>query len=159
MRLPCQLRRFLYALRCLRCGLRFFAMGWRMWGHIHVEAEQHKRQTACLDDDYQIDTERPCPFCGNPAIHWQHCNVCEDGYINRYEEDPLWYDEDDASCCPECHGYGVQMWCPKCGKDPRCGYPPFAEQHKPYTDADAIEWRDWETLEIRDKMARAEGGA
>lgn len=71
------------------------------------------------DDDIEIDDE-PCPHCGNPFTHRRPCGYgCEDGFVNRYEEDPLWYDEDDCSPCPECGGFGGFWWCPKCGHDLR----------------------------------------
>ena len=74
-----------------------------------------------MNDDYAVDDEYRCPHCKHVGIHHRHCDVCEDGYISHYEEDPLWYNEDDCELCPECHGYGVQQWCPVCGKDPRLG--------------------------------------
>jgi hypothetical protein len=40
---------------------------------------------------------------------------CDDGQIDGYEEDPLWWDEGDTYTCSECRGYGYFMWCSKCG--------------------------------------------
>lgn len=74
-----------------------------------------------MDDHYEDDYEYPCPYCGNPFTRWQDCTVfgCDDGYIDLYDEDPLWYDEGDFKVCTECRGTGIMMWCPNCGKDPR----------------------------------------
>ena len=32
-------------------------------------------------------------------------------------DDPLWYDEGEEARCEDCHGTGVERWCPKCGFD------------------------------------------
>jgi len=42
---------------------------------------------------------------------------CEDGWIDRFDEDPLWYDENQPERCEDCHGTGIERWCPKCGFD------------------------------------------
>ena len=72
-----------------------------------------------MDDDYEVDCEISCPKCGHTSTHSRECTEigCEDGFINRYEEDPMWYDEDDEEICPECHGTGIERWCPSCGAD------------------------------------------
>jgi hypothetical protein len=73
-------------------------------------------------DDYEIDYDEICPHCNHSPIHWRECSnyCCEDGWIDLYEyDDPLWYDPGDVQRCPECHGTGIEKWCPKCGKDPR----------------------------------------
>lgn len=69
-------------------------------------------------DDIGID-DKPCPACHHPYTHRIDCAAlgCDDGWIDRYEEDPLWYDEDDLEMCEECGGYGNLWWCPKCGYD------------------------------------------
>jgi hypothetical protein len=69
--------------------------------------------------DYEIDYDEACPKCGHTPIHWRECTQlgCEDGWISRYEEDPLWYDEDDLEMCDECWGTGIEKWCPACGAD------------------------------------------
>jgi len=71
-------------------------------------------------DDYQDDYDEECPHCGNPFVRWRHCEQigCEDGWIDMHEyDDPLWYDEGETEMCPECHGTGIERWCPACGKD------------------------------------------
>jgi hypothetical protein len=35
---------------------------------------------------------------------------CEDGYVNRYDEDPLWFD-DEYIVCDECQGRGGWWQC------------------------------------------------
>lgn len=69
-------------------------------------------------DEYELeDTE--CPACGHSPIHASDCTVlgCEDGWVDRYDEDPLWYDQDKPERCDECYGTGILRWCPKCGFD------------------------------------------
>jgi hypothetical protein len=69
-------------------------------------------------DYYEMDES--CPHCGHDIIHWGDCEAgCDDGFFNLYDEDPLWYDEDDIEGCEDCFETGIQQWCPKCGKDPR----------------------------------------
>lgn len=68
-------------------------------------------------DDYQEDYDEKCPSCGHTPIRWRDCtNIhCDDGFIDLYEDDPLWYDEGDLEVCPECNGTGIERWCPNCG--------------------------------------------
>ena len=69
-----------------------------------------------FDEDTEFDDE-PCPRCGHAPTLARRCDVlgCDDGWIDRYDEDPGWYDEDDPELCTECWGTGWQRWCPKCG--------------------------------------------
>lgn len=69
--------------------------------------------------EYMDDSDESCPKCGHSPIRWKYCDVigCDDGYIDLYEEDPLWYDIDDTEMCSECRGTGTQRWCPSCGAD------------------------------------------
>lgn len=69
--------------------------------------------------DFYEDDETACPKCGHCPTRYRDCDVinCEDGWIDLYEEDPTWADEDDEAMCFECHGTGIQRWCPKCGAD------------------------------------------
>lgn len=71
-----------------------------------------------MDGDWQHD-DLECPKCGEWAVRSQTCWVigCDDGLIDGYEEDPLWYDEGDCYPCPECGGRGFHRWCAKCGAD------------------------------------------
>jgi DnaJ-class molecular chaperone len=66
-----------------------------------------------MSDDYEYDDEA-CPKCGHSPTHRRECGECDEGYVNRYEEDPMWYDDEDVPC-DECNGTGWQRWCPKCG--------------------------------------------
>lgn len=70
------------------------------------------------DDDVEYD-DTLCTVCGSETFRRRCSYGCDDGYINRFEEDPMWYDVDDCSPCPECDGYGGFWWCPKCGHDMR----------------------------------------
>lgn len=66
--------------------------------------------------DYDYDDD-PCPNCGHEPTHRRLCQNldCDDGFIDCYDEDPLWYDPGDTEICPDCQGTGVERWCPKCG--------------------------------------------
>jgi hypothetical protein len=60
-----------------------------------------------------------CPVCGT-CMEWEDCwNGCDDGYFDMYEEDPLWYDEDDVEVCDICEGRGGYWVCPNAGKHPK----------------------------------------
>ena len=63
-------------------------------------------------DGQQWDCQ--CARCGSSCyyVDCEHCGF-EDfpGYVNRYEEDPLWYDEDDLWPCDVCQGQGAWAVC------------------------------------------------
>lgn len=65
-----------------------------------------------LTDDY-------CPRCGT-ALYWQECTEinCDDGWIDAYEDDPLWYEPGELEMCQECEGRGYHNWCPNCNYTP-----------------------------------------
>lgn len=66
-----------------------------------------------MTDDLDRDPEM-CPKCGSYR-DWEDCGECGgDGYINRYDEDPLWYDEDDESPCDLCGSHGGWYVCHEC---------------------------------------------
>lgn len=70
-------------------------------------------------DDYQID-ELSCPACGNHFTHSRFCSNfhCQDGYEDEYDDDPVNYAPGESYVmCDECHGHGIERWCPKCGAD------------------------------------------
>jgi hypothetical protein len=52
-----------------------------------------------------------CENCG-ALIEWEDCYNCENGYIDLYDKDPLWYDEDDTERCSVCAGEGGWWYCP-----------------------------------------------
>lgn len=47
-------------------------------------------------------------------IHYEDCGLCGgDHWYTRYEEDPLWYGEDELFPCPQCNPDGKLPWsCP-----------------------------------------------
>jgi hypothetical protein len=51
-----------------------------------------------------------CPHCGEPT-DYERCDQCEDGEIDVYELDPLWYDPGDTEPCAQCLGAGGWYWC------------------------------------------------
>lgn len=58
-----------------------------------------------------------CPKC-NVGMRARSCESCAgEGFIELYDEDPLWYDEDDTEVCDRCNGHGVETWCGECGWD------------------------------------------
>lgn len=60
-----------------------------------------------------------CPLCGEWNVMYQECYAvgCDEGQIDGYEEDPLWFDEGQTYSCDTCHGRGYFRWCSKCGAD------------------------------------------
>jgi hypothetical protein len=56
-----------------------------------------------------------CKECGSELV-WEDCPAigCEDGWIDVYEDDPLWYDPGDEEVCEECNGKGGWLRCPDC---------------------------------------------
>lgn len=68
-----------------------------------------------FNDDIEF-AEIECPKCGNDMVR-RDCNSCEDGFHDLYDEDPLYYDEEDFEKCSECDGHGCHVWCQKCGWD------------------------------------------
>lgn len=61
--------------------------------------------------DYQLD-DITCPKCGANPVHSRTCSnlYCDDGYET---------DETDGYRipCDECHGTGIERWCPVCSID------------------------------------------
>lgn len=48
-----------------------------------------------------------CPRCNCCEIDWEACPECDgEGYVSRYDEDPLWYSEDADWPCEMCMGQG-----------------------------------------------------
>jgi len=68
------------------------------------------------DFEYDDDTAGECPQCGNTDTRMRECDRCEEGVVNHYDEDPMWY-EDKYVTCDECKGHGSIAWCPKCKLD------------------------------------------
>lgn len=66
-----------------------------------------------LGCEYPHDEDMRCPTCGC-GMEWQDCwNGCDEGYLSLYDEDPLWYDEDDTEVCSVCDGRGGWWVCPE----------------------------------------------
>lgn len=52
-----------------------------------------------------------CTVCGSD-MYYVECDQCGgDGFREVYEEDPLWYDEDDTETCEWCDGEGGAWFC------------------------------------------------
>lgn len=55
-----------------------------------------------------------CAKCGS-SMMWIECWSCGgDGEHELYDEDPLWYDEDDTEECDICDGAGGWKACMSC---------------------------------------------
>jgi len=64
-------------------------------------------------DDYEPDFNPPCPHCGGDT-RWEDCTEfgCDDGAIDRYEEDPLWFvGPMRFETCENCEGRGGWYVC------------------------------------------------
>ena len=73
-----------------------------------------------MSDDYEIESDRLCPKCGHPETRWRRCMTigCDDGWIDMHEyDDPLWFAPGEEEMCQECHGTGIERWCPNFGAD------------------------------------------
>lgn len=65
-----------------------------------------------LGCEFPHDMDMVCSVCGC-GMEWQGCwNGCDDGFLDLYDEDPLWYDEDDVEVCSVCDGRGGWWVCP-----------------------------------------------
>lgn len=55
-----------------------------------------------------------CPECGSD-LDFAECDDCGgEGMVSRFEEDPLWYDEDDLFPCSRCLGKSGWWYCAHC---------------------------------------------
>jgi hypothetical protein len=63
-----------------------------------------------------------CPKCGS-LMEYRDCWQvgCDEGWISLYDDDPLWYDEDDEAKCDICDGKGGWYVCTNC--HPEAGEP------------------------------------
>ena len=53
-----------------------------------------------------LEIDCQCARCGSSCF-WVDCdNGCEDGYLNLYEQDPLWYEDEYDTPCHVCHARG-----------------------------------------------------
>jgi hypothetical protein len=58
-----------------------------------------------------IEAEQ-CPQCKCCDMEWEQCYVCGgDGWLEVYDEDPLWYDPGDVEMCDECESRGGWWFC------------------------------------------------
>ena len=62
--------------------------------------------------------EIPWCICGR-GMHWVDCWDCggEGYHDDLYEQDPLWYDEDDIEICSTCHGKSGYWICDSVPED------------------------------------------
>lgn len=74
------------------------------------------RCDACGQEPTRCDceTDHQCARCGSSADRVL-CESCDGDGRTRpgqlYEEDPLWYDEDDTEACRDCRGAGGWWAC------------------------------------------------
>jgi hypothetical protein len=57
-----------------------------------------------------LEIDCQCARCGS-STDFLDCGNCDDGYVSRFEEDPLWYDENELYPCPDCNGKGGHQHC------------------------------------------------
>jgi hypothetical protein len=72
-----------------------------------------------FESEYELD-DRSCSKCGHSPTHSRYCTAlyCDDGYVDEYEEDAINFSPgEEFSLCDECHGSGIEWWCPSCGAD------------------------------------------
>lgn len=66
------------------------------------------------DEVASVDTDPRCLKCGG-FMDWVDCHACGgDGIHELYDDDPLWYDEDDVEPCETCDGRGGWRVCLTC---------------------------------------------
>jgi len=73
-----------------------------------------------MSEDYEVDYEVNCPYCGHTPLHNRFCAnlFCDEGFIDESEDDPINFTPGELVIpCPDCKGTGVEWWCPKCGKN------------------------------------------
>jgi hypothetical protein len=59
-----------------------------------------------------IDIDDLCPRCKCCTTYTEECYDCGGlGYHEMFEEDPLWYDEDDIQTCSTCQGKCYFTFC------------------------------------------------
>lgn len=57
------------------------------------------------------DGDVTCKMCGCET-EWEQCYAgCDYGWLDGYEEDPLWYDYGELVRCSQCGGHGGHLWC------------------------------------------------
>lgn len=57
-----------------------------------------------------LEIDCQCARCGS-SCYWVDCNDCEDGYQNRHDENPLWYDDEYDQPCHICRTRGGWQVC------------------------------------------------
>jgi hypothetical protein len=57
-----------------------------------------------------LEIECQCARCGGSCGWTYCCNGCDDGYIDRHDEDPLWYGH-ELYTCDVCRGRGGWNHC------------------------------------------------
>lgn len=69
--------------------------------------------------DFELDDDA-CPRCNHSPTHARPCEQwdCDDGYIDEHSDDPINYAPGQSyTVCRDCHGTGIEKWCPRCGLD------------------------------------------
>lgn len=74
-------------------------------------------------------SEQYCAICGC-ELEWVECHIlaCEDGWIDGYEDDPLWFSPGELERCSECQGKGGEWWCPDKKNHPKIVAEPKTEE-------------------------------
>lgn len=73
------------------------------------------------DESKPPDIEDPtCPVCGE-TLDWTDCYEldCDDGVVDLYEEDAIYYEPGETEACHTCNGAGGWLECPNAENHPQ----------------------------------------
>lgn len=59
---------------------------------------------------YWLTADLFCTHCGQ-SLEWEDCGQCEDGQIDAYDLDPMWYQPGDTKDCAMCGGKSGWWYC------------------------------------------------
>lgn len=82
-----------------------------------------------MEPDYE-DFSGECKYCESDTLRFRRCDTCGgQGFRNYLDAPEEWGEDcpglrDHLITCTTCNGDGVEVWCPKCGKDIRPSPPP-----------------------------------
>lgn len=67
-----------------------------------------------LSSETVVGNDCYCGACGHLKESVSCWSCGGEGYHDLYEDDPLWYDEDDIEHCDVCNGKGFYYVCAGC---------------------------------------------
>jgi hypothetical protein len=102
-----------------------------------------------------------CARCGSSLTH-ESCYACGgEGFVDCYDEDPLWYDEDDFRTCDVCGGTGGWLRCLSTfGEDEQPQGKSWCEEHPlPGREDVSPNAAEWFTLDREPSPSQPSPGA